>query len=101
MKYTKQELKDSNEYKNSTLVEAYRYMFNGHRLHTDFIEYIGSSNFDESELDTLPYDENGEVDVDIFLMEEEQYNSTILANGDVKWSDLYQDDDKICVIVVR
>lgn len=99
MKYNKSEL--IARASEATLVETYKYTDKTHRLHTDFVKYIGNSNFDNSEIENLPYDENGEVDVDVQLMEREDYEQTILANCGSTWDEMYQDDDKILVIVVR
>lgn len=99
MKYNKSEL--IAKAAEATLVETYEYTGNNHRIHTDTVKYIGNSNFDNSEIEALPYDENGEVDVDVQLMDHEDYETTILANCTNQWEDVYSDDDKILVIVVR
>ncbi len=99
MKYNKSEL--IARAAEATLVETYEYTGKNHRIHTDTVKYIGNSNFDNSEIEALPYDENGEVDVDVQLMDREDYETTILANCSSSWDDMYADDDKILVIVVR
>lgn len=99
MKYNKSELIARAE--KATIVETYEYTGKNHRIHTDTVKYIGNSNFDKSEIEDLPYDENGEVDVDVQLMEREDYETTILANCSSSWKDMYADDDKILVIVVK
>lgn len=85
----------------ATLVETYEYTSKNHRIHTDNVKYIGNSKFDITEIEALPYDENGEVDVDVEVMGCEDYETTILANCSVSWNDMYNEDDKILVIVVR
>ena len=85
----------------ATHVEIYEYTDNTHRLHTDFVKYIGNGNFDATEIEALTYDENGEVDVDVELMGREDYERTILANCGSTWDDMYEEDDKILVIVLN
>ena len=99
MKYNKSEL--IARAAEATLVETYEYTGKNHRIHTDTVKYIGNSNFDNSESEALPYDENGEVDVDVELMDKEDYERSILANSCTSWEDMYQEDDKILVIVVK
>ena len=90
MKYNKSELIE--RAKEATFVETYEYTGKNHSIHTDTVKYIGNSGFDNSEIEELPFDENGEIDVD---------ERTILANCSSTWDDMYSDDDKILVIVVR
>lgn len=99
MKYNKSEL--INRAAEATLVETYEYTGKNHRIHTDTVKYIGNSNYDNSEIEALPYDEKGEVDVDVELMDREDYENTILANRSNTWDDMYAEDDKILVIVLR
>jgi hypothetical protein len=99
MKYTKEELIAA--VANATQVETYEYVGKNHRIHTDTVKYIGNSCFDNSEIEALPFDENGEIDVDVEIMGEEDYNNTILANTGSYWSDMYEADDKVAVIVIR
>ena len=66
------------------MIETYVLTGLGRGIHTDNLEYIGSGDFDSREIDTLPFDENGEADVDINLMGKEEYESTVLANSSVK-----------------
>lgn len=65
------------------------------------MKYIGNSSFDNSEIDELPFDDNGEVDADVELMDREDYERTILANCSSSWEDMYDDGDKVLVIVVK
>lgn len=99
MKYNKEQL--IARATEATHVETYKYIGKSHIIHTDTVKYIGNGNFDNSEIEVLPYDENGEVDVDVELMECEDYERTILANCGTSWCDMYDDGDKILVIVVR
>lgn len=99
MKYTSTEIKNLTA--NATTVETYRYKFNNGNIHTDNVEYIGNALFDNSEIDGLPYDENGEVDVDIQVMDAEDYNTTIYANCGERFEDEHEEGDTVAVIVVR
>ena len=99
MKYNKQELIE--RAKDATFVETYEYVGKNHSIHTDTVKYIGNSSFDNSEIDALPFDENGEVDADVMLMDREDYERTILANCSSTWDDMYADDDKVLVIVIK
>ena len=65
------------------------------------MKYIGNSSFDNSEIDALPFDENGEVDADVELMGREDYERAILANCSSTWDDMYADGDKVLVIVIK
>jgi len=99
MKYTANEIKSI--VTNASAIETYIYKFNNGRIHTDNVDYIGNCNFDDSEIDELPYDENGEVDIDIQLMDAEDYNATIYANCGQRFEDEHEEGDKVAVIIVR
>lgn len=99
MKYNKQQLIE--RAKEASFVETYEYVGKNHRIHTDTVKYIGNSSFDDSEIDALSFDENGEVNADVMLMDREDYERTILANCSSRWDDMYADGDKILVIVVK
>jgi len=92
MKYTKSEIQQMVENK---YYELYKYTDRTKRIHTDTIESL------DQDIDKLPYDENGEVDVDIQEMDKEEYSRSILANSCIEWDDMFEDDDKVLVIVVR
>ncbi len=99
MKQNKQQIID--ETKQAAMVEVYRLTGLGRGIHTDNLEYIGSGDFDSREIDTLPFDENGEADVDINLMGKEEYESTVLANSCEEWPTDLTPTDKIAVIIVN
>lgn len=101
MKYNKQDLIDMA--KEANFVETYEYVCGSRHIHTDTVKYIGNSDFDNSEIDALPFDKNGEVDADVRLMGREDYEHTLLANSSESWDDYdeYDDDTKILVIVVK
>ena len=92
MKYSKSEIQSMVENK---YYELYKYTDSTKRIHTDTVESL------DQDIDKLPYDENGEVDVDIQEMGKEEYSRSILANSCVAWDDMFEDDDKVLVIVVR
>lgn len=97
MKYTKNQIK--NICTEATSIEIYVYTDKSQRVHTDTLAYIGLGDFNESELDELPYDDNGEVDVDIYLMDNEEYNRTIYANCGER-SDM-EPGEKTAVVIVK
>ena len=92
MKYSKNEIREMVENK---YYELYKYTDNTKRIHTDTVESL------DQDVDKLPYDENGEVDVDIQEMDKEEYSRSILANSCATWDEMFEDDDKVLVIVVR
>lgn len=94
MKYNANEIK--NLINGANEVEIYKYSDRTHRLHTDFIMSV-----DCDEIDSLPFDGQGEIDVDVEVMDAERYNETICANSSLEFSDMYEDGDKVAVIVVR
>lgn len=92
MKYSKSEIQTMVEDK---YYELYKYTDSTKRIHTDTVESL------DQDVDKLPYDENGEVDVDIQEMDKEEYSHSILANSCTTWDEMFEDDDKVLVIVVR
>ena len=100
MKYTGIELEERAN-KEATAVETYKFTGKDYRIHYDNVEYIGNYNFDTTELFRLPYDENGEVDAVVELMDREEYKRTILANRESRRYDKYNEYDMILVVVVR
>ena len=79
MKYNKQEIIAA--VKNANAIEVYEYQFNNGNVHTDNLKYVGNGMFDNTEIESIPFDENGEADVDIFVMDADEYNRTINANN--------------------
>lgn len=75
--------------------EIYRFtepaMYYRGNIHTDTIEYL-------SECFNINY--NKTFDLDEQLMDEEEYNSTVLANTGVYFTDIYNVEDKILIIVL-
>ena len=71
-------------------IEVYEYKFNESKsIHTDYIKYIEN------------YTENDEIN-DYRLMNEEEYNNTILANSCKKadFEEWYDDKDAIVLVVI-
>ena len=87
------------ETKDSALIEVYRLKDKNGRIHTDNVEYIGNNRYDNSEIDNLPFSEDGRVDVDIYIMDKNEYCSTIIVNSCDEWE--LDDDDTIAVIIVN
>lgn len=69
-------------------VEVYKFTGKRHSIHTDFIEEVDGCS-DESEVQTHQ------------LMDDNEYNSTIFANGSNKFTDIYAKTDKVLVIVIK
>lgn len=62
------------------------------RLHGDFIH---ATAFDS--VDDLP---DRDIMCDVEVMDEDEYNDTILANSDLSFEDIYDAGDTVCVIVL-
>ena len=77
---------------NATAIEIYRSLSNSVYPHTDSIEYI-SDNIEDIPDICL-------AGMYISLMGEKEYNETILANAGESFCDLYEEDDKVLVIVL-
>ena len=77
-------------------VEIYSYKGKVHRIHTDFLENIDGV-YDKTVYLTKEIDE-------FLLMDEDEYNSTILANGSIyaDFTDWYDDKNaKVLVITLN
>lgn len=98
MKYTRQEIIDGT--KGAALIETYVFTSSNHRIHTDNIKYVGPGTFDNQEIEDLPY-VDGEADVDIHIMDREDYESTVIVNSCETWPEDLTEDDKIAVIIIR
>ena len=102
MKYGKEELLRYARECGAKFIETYRYTDHTERLHTDFIRYIGECRLDEREIGMLPFNEEGEIEADVRLMDREEYESTVEANCEPTWEDAgLSDDDRILIIVIR
>lgn len=91
MKHSKNYLKDLA--KGCADIEIYKFVGKKHSIHTDNISDSGYSSIDE-----LP----DEVECDCQIMDEEDYNRTILANGGEKadFEGWYGDKNAKVLIVV-
>lgn len=78
-----------------TDIEVYRFTepstYYGGKIHTDRIDYIGEE---------LTIDYNKTFRLDCQLMDEEEYNNTVLANAGEYFTDFYNPSDKILVIIL-
>ena len=74
--------------------EVYRFtepaMYWRGNIHTDSIEWL--------EADKLNFDKKYELDYQ--LMDEEDYNNTVLANCGETYADMYDEEGKVLVIVL-
>ena len=93
---TKQQILDKT--KDCALIEVYK-TDETKRVHTDHIKYVGLGFFDNSEIDVLPFDSNGECNIDLYIMDKAEYCSTVIVNSTEQWE--LDDDDTIAVIVVN
>ena len=98
MKYSNQEIK--NLTKEAALIETYVFTSDNHRIHTDNIRYIGTGTFDNQEIENLPF-VDGEADVEVHVMNKEEYEASVLANSSESWPEDLTKDDKIAVIIVN
>lgn len=73
-------------------IEVNAYTGKVHRIHTDFITSV-----DEEYHEEVYMDKNV---LAVHLMDEEEYNRTILANASVYFDDMYESGDKILVIML-
>lgn len=99
MKYTKDELKELA--READYVEVYRYTNENHTIHTDNVEYCGNGCFDANEIDNIIYDSNNMVEADAVIMNDAEYSQTILANDAMSWQEMYKENDKVLVIVIK
>ena len=99
MKYNKSELHAKAA--EAASVEIYEYIGKSHAIHTDNVKYVCNGSFDMSEIDDIKFDENGEVDADVQLMGREEMEATILANCGESWDDMYDENDKVLVIILK
>lgn len=72
--------------------EVYCYTGRSHRIHTDFIDNI-------NEVYSLSEYEDKKV-LYYSIMDEEEYNATILAKDGLYFNDIYSSGDKILVIML-
>lgn len=102
MKYTKEQLIEA--VKGCVSIEPHRYKDSWHKLHSDYIDYIGNGLFDLSEIEDLDFDDNGEIEAEVEIMDEHDYKFTVLANDGLTdpWSQFgYEPTDKVAVIMVN
>lgn len=71
-------------------VEVFESKNNRKSFHTDQIQALDDSMYSLSD-EVLDYE----------LMDEEDYNNTVCANSSVSFSDVYEDNDKVLVILVQ
>lgn len=96
MLYTKEEIIEKT--KSANHVEIYRLWDRRHGIHSDYLD----SDVNIETIDDLPYNSNGQVDVDIDIMDKEDYCSTVIANSSVTWEDFdWDDNDKVAVIILN
>ena len=80
------------KYGEGKIVEVYAYADRSHRLHSDYIVHIDGEYSEDVYLDKEA--------ADYEIMEEGRYNDTILANTSMYFSDMFDTDDKVLVIVL-
>lgn len=98
--FTKEEIIERTN--QAAMIETYVLTGLGRGIHTDNLKYVGLAEFDNREIDNLPFDEEGKVEVNIEIMGKEDYEKTVLANCSQSWSDYdLADDDKIAVIILN
>ena len=80
------------KYGEGKAVEVYAYTDRSHRIHSDYIVNIDGEYSEDIYLDKEA--------ADYEIMEEGRYNDTILANTSMHFSDMFDADDKVLVIVL-
>jgi len=96
MLYTKSQIIEKT--KSANYVEIYRLWDRSHGIYSDYLE----SDVDIETIDDLPYNIKGEVDVDIEIMDKEDYSNSVIANSSVTWEDFgWEDDEKVAVIILN
>lgn len=85
----------------ATCVETYRYKGDAEDIHESNLEYIGNGEFDDSEIEGLPFDESGEIDADVFLLDEEEYTERVLKDTGHTWESMYDKCDIVAMVIVR
>lgn len=74
------------------IIEVYAYRYKGHNLHGDYI-----INVDEVYSEDIYLNKEA---ADYEVMDEERYNETILANSSMYFSDFFDVNDEILVIIL-
>ena len=96
MLYTKKEIIEKT--KSANYVEIYLLRDTSHRIHSDNIV----SDVDFETIEDLPYNIKGQVDVDIEIMDKEDYSNSVIANTSVTWEDFgWEDYEKVAVIILN
>lgn len=85
----------------AALIETYTVTGKGRGIHTDNLKYAGTGSYDNTEIENIPFDEDGEADVDVRIMGKEEYENTILVNSSEAWPEDLTDEDKIAVIIIN
>ncbi len=80
------------KYGEGKTVEVYAYIDKSHRLHSDYIVNVDGEYSEDIYLDKEA--------VDYEVMEEGRYNDTILANTSMYFSEIFDANDKVLVIVL-
>ena len=83
----------------ATVIEVYEYNdWYSRRHHNIHGDYIHSTDYQD--IDSLPYDADGNIDVDVEVMDAERYEETILANDCLYFNELFNENDKVGVIII-
>lgn len=96
--YTKQDLQKFYERSGAEHLEIYAYIDVTNSLHTDCIDSAYDSN--EAEITSIEQLPDGEIKCNWQVMDEYDYNHSILANSCTAFSDIFAPDDKVFVIVL-
>lgn len=96
MLYTKSQIIEKTN--SANYVEIYTKKNAQGEIHTDNLD----SSVELDTIDNLPYNVKGEVDVDIEIMDKEDYSHSVLANSSASWEDFgWEDDEKVAVIILN
>ncbi len=97
--YSRQEFLNEYQKKNTGICEIYaaKDIYQTGNPHTD---NLGSELEDKPASVFDSYSEDGMIKADFYVMEQEEYNTTIMANASLSFTDLYEENDEILIVVV-
>ena len=71
-------------------------------IHTDNIKYEDVTTVGQlRKLVADMIEANGSVDIDVCQMDEQEYNSTIFANCEQVFTDIYEKNDIVTIVTLR
>jgi len=99
MKYSKNELLAMAKRANGE-VEIYQFRDRSRRIHTDFVKCVWFDDEYVENIEELAFDENGDIECEAILMDEEDYMGTIAADSSYLWNWCNEEGDLILVVIL-